>query len=222
MEYENVYEAVRYKQACENVKKIVNAIKAIRIKYYPNLAKISEEDQKTCQALENKLEQISQEIGLEKLKVALMVEISRYTGSENSISEEDMNDPEKRRKIFEEAKANCCGAIDAGQQAISEGKIKKAIRCQQKYAEYAKIFEGYEEGKQIIETITAYKREKFAELTMPKEKIQENNKEWKDRFKGYLRPKDAQAREDVTKVITELQHEKEIVKEEKGTEEISI
>ena len=41
MEYEKIDEEARYLKACENVKKIVNAIKNIKMKYYTNFAKIS-------------------------------------------------------------------------------------------------------------------------------------------------------------------------------------
>ena len=48
MEHENLDENAKYLAACENVKKIVNAIKSIKIKYYPNFAKISEADKIRC------------------------------------------------------------------------------------------------------------------------------------------------------------------------------
>ena len=34
MEYEKTDEDIKYRTACENVKKIVNAIKSLKIKYY--------------------------------------------------------------------------------------------------------------------------------------------------------------------------------------------
>ena len=43
MGYENVDEAAR-REACERVKQIVKAIKAIKIRYYLNFSKISEKD----------------------------------------------------------------------------------------------------------------------------------------------------------------------------------
>ena len=42
MEYENTDSEVQYRQACEKVKKIVEIIEMIRIKYYPDFSKISE------------------------------------------------------------------------------------------------------------------------------------------------------------------------------------
>ena len=44
MEYENAEENAKYLQACENVKKIANAIKKIKMKYYTNFAKITNEE----------------------------------------------------------------------------------------------------------------------------------------------------------------------------------
>ena len=73
MEHENVDENARYLKACENVKKIVNAIKTIKMKYYTNFAKISTEDRDIYNQLETNLEKISQENNLTRLKDALMV-----------------------------------------------------------------------------------------------------------------------------------------------------
>ena len=60
MEHENIDENAKYLAACENVKKIVNVIKSIKIKYYPNFAKISDEDRKIYEQLEFNLEKISE------------------------------------------------------------------------------------------------------------------------------------------------------------------
>ena len=45
MEYEKSEEDIKYRSACENVKKIVNAIKFLKIKYYLDFSKISKEDE---------------------------------------------------------------------------------------------------------------------------------------------------------------------------------
>ena len=84
---ENVEDTNVYRQACENVKKIVKAIKAIKIKYYSNFARISKEDKEAYDELEENLEKISRENGLDNLKVALMEEVSaRYDKKEISPS----------------------------------------------------------------------------------------------------------------------------------------
>lgn len=76
MEHENIDENAKYLTACENVKKIVNAIKLIKIKYYPNFSKISEEDKQVYKELEVNLEKISEDNNLNRLKDALMEEVS--------------------------------------------------------------------------------------------------------------------------------------------------
>ena len=83
MEYQNIDEATR-KEACEKVKQIVKAIKALRIKYYINFSKISEKDQQIYEKLEKNLEKISTQYDLDGLKVALMEEeINRYYGDKH-------------------------------------------------------------------------------------------------------------------------------------------
>ena len=67
MEYQNTDDAIR-RDACEKVKQIVKAIKAIKIKYYLNFSKISEKDQDTYQKLEANLDKISTSHNLNKLK----------------------------------------------------------------------------------------------------------------------------------------------------------
>ena len=74
MEYQNTDDAIRI-EACEKVKQIVKAIKAIKIKYYLIFSKISAKDRETYQKLEKSLEKISEEHNLNSLKVALMKEI---------------------------------------------------------------------------------------------------------------------------------------------------
>ena len=76
MEHENIDKATQYREACENVKKIVKAIKTIKMKYYPNFARITEEDNKVYQQLEVNLDRIAQKNNLQNLKVALMGEVS--------------------------------------------------------------------------------------------------------------------------------------------------
>ena len=77
MEHENIDENAKYLTACENVKKIVNAIKLIKIKYYPNFSKISEKDKQVYKELEVNLEKISEDNNLNRLKDALMEEVSK-------------------------------------------------------------------------------------------------------------------------------------------------
>mgnify|MGYP004486408029 FL=1 len=168
MEHENIDENARYLKACENVKKIVNAIKAIKIKYYTNFAKISEEDKKAYDELETNLEKISEENDLNGLKVALMEEVSaKYDQKE--LKEEPQNP-----KVIDKRLLACYGNIDVQQKAISMGQIGKARKCQV-------ILEHYLEEINIEEyrdMVTNYKREKFAELVMERVAVEEKNEEF--------------------------------------------
>lgn len=220
MEYENTHEATR-QAACENVKKIVNAIKAIRIKYYPNFARISEEDKNIYKELQDKLEKISIDNGLNNLRVALLEEISRYNGNEvPEVNKGEMKNPETRHKFFEEIKKACCGAIDVMKAAIAEGKLKKARKCQIKLEEYINMLNGYEEAEEIIKTITIYKREQLATLNLSKEEIKKNSEMSQTSYKEYLRVEDTLARCDIAKTIKSLEKEMEKTTEtiDKGTQ----
>lgn len=123
MEHENVDENARYLTACENVKKIVNAIKSIKIKYYPNFAKISEADKKVYDELELNLEKISEDNNLNRLKTALMEEVSA------KYDKKDMKNKPRDPKFLDNGLLACYGAIDAQQKALSQGKISQAKIC---------------------------------------------------------------------------------------------
>ena len=130
MEHENIDETTRYLVACENVKKIVNAIKSIKIKYYPNFAKISVEDKKIYEQLEANLEKISEDNNLNRLKVALMEEVSA------KYDKKDIRNESRNPKFVDNELLACYGAIDAQQKALSRGKIKQAKKCQDVLKQY--------------------------------------------------------------------------------------
>ena len=167
MEHENVDENARYLAACENVKKIVNAIKSIKIKYYPNFAKISEEDKKVYDELEFNLEKISEDNNLTRLKTALMEEVSAKYDKKDIKSE--LRDPQ----FLDNGLLACYGAIDAQQKALSQGKISQAKRCQNILKQYMEEIDSIEFRKLIID----YKREKFGELIRDREAVQRKNEE---------------------------------------------
>ena len=137
MEHENIDENAKYLTACENVKKIVNAIKLIKIKYYPNFSKISEEDKQVYKELEVNLEKISEDNNLNRLKDALMEEVSA------KYDKKDIKNEQKDPNFLDQELLACYGAIDAQQEALSHGKIKRARECQ-------KILRTY------LEELTAY------------------------------------------------------------------
>ena len=167
MEHENVDENARYIAACENVKKIVNAIKSIKIKYYPNFAKISEADKKVYDELEFNLEKISEDNNLTRLKTALMEEVSAKYDKKDIKSE--LRDPQ----FLDNGLLACYGAIDAQQKALSQGKISQAKRCQNILKQYMEEIDSIEFRKLIID----YKREKFGELIRDREAVQRKNEE---------------------------------------------
>ena len=133
MEYQNTDEAIR-REACEKVKQIVKAIKAIKIKYYLIFSKISAKDRETYQNLEKSLEKISEKYNLNNLKVALMQEVNaRYNG----VNPEDMK---PGQQVPDDILQACYGAIDAQKEALSKGRITQALRCQE---QFKKILMGF-------------------------------------------------------------------------------
>lgn len=177
MEYDNIDKDVAYKTACENVKKIANAIKAIKMKYYLDFSKITEEDRKIYQELYTKMEQISQANGLNKLKVALMGDIeSRYDGKKTEdTNNRDLNDPEERQQYYEELKQAYFGAMDVEVQALRTGKAEICLECQNKRNKYIEEFRKSEDGKQFEEDVITYARGILGELRYTKENLQTSN-----------------------------------------------
>lgn len=201
MEHENVDENAKYLTACENVKKIVNAIKKIRMKYYINFAKITPEDKLIYDKLETNLEQIAEANDLENLKVALMEEVSiKYDRDSN----EEQNNEQGNRNFTENLINRCYGAIDVQKKALSAGKIRKARECQKILEEYLENVND-EKGKQLV---LEYKREKFGELIRDKDKIQEKNENWMEMMKGFCKLEYAKERK---KAIEEVEQKEESV-----------
>ena len=131
MGYEKTDEDIKYRTACENVKKIVNAIKSLKIKYYLDFSKISEEDEMRFKQLESNLDKISEENNLDGLKTELMSEVvAKY---------EKRDIKEGSPRFIDDKLMACYGAIDVQQKVLSEGKIKKAIKCQQLLDKYIKM-----------------------------------------------------------------------------------
>ena len=196
MEHENVDENARYLTACENVKKIVNAIKSIKIKYYPNFAKISEEDKKVYDELELNLEKISEDNNLNRLKTALMEEVSA------KYDKKDMKNEPRDPKFLDNGLLACYGAIDAQQKALSQGKISQAKRCQNILKQYMKEIDSIECRKLIIN----YKREKFGELIRDREAVQRKNEETMQYMKSCYESRDVPERQHANEQIEEAKN----------------
>lgn len=195
MEYEKIDEATSYRKACENVKKIVNAIKAIKIKYYPNFSRISDEDKKVYQELEANLEQISEKHNLSRLKVALMSEVSA------KYDKKDIGGNQREPNADENKLLACYGAIDVQQKALSQGKLKRAIKCQEILKRYLEEIDTANYRDLIIN----YKREKFGELIRTKEAVQEKNDGWNCIMRGFCKQEYAKERKEAMEQIEEAQ-----------------
>lgn len=201
MEYEKIDEEARYLKACENVKKIVNAIKNIKMKYYTNFAKISSEDKKVYEQLNKNLEKISQENDLENLKVVLMQEVSdKY---DNKELKEEPRDP----NLSDSRLLACYGSIDVQQKALSMGKIGQARKCQKILEEYLDEI-GSDTYREIVKK---YKREKFAELVMERVAIQEKNDAYMGLVERCFELKNAKERETMKSKIAQEEKKKEIL-----------
>lgn len=200
MEYVNIDEATRYQEACRKVKQIAEAIKHIRIKYYPNFGKISEADKQVYDELNAQIEKIAGENGLNRLRTELISEIAdRYDG--NIPSE---NEKRQGAELNEKVLKAYYGAIDAGKQALSEGKLKKARNCQKQADTYMKKLEEIEQsqdGNQLVEMATHYKREKFAELVPARETGKNNKTNWEEVMRSSYKTEDVQTRNEVAQEI---------------------
>lgn len=214
MEHENVDENARYLTACENVKKIVNAIKSIKIKYYTNFSKISDEDKKTYEELELNLERISEDNNLNKLKTALMEEVSA------KYDKKDIKNEPRDPKFLDNGLLACYGAIDAQQKALSQGKISQARKCQDILKQYMNEIDSTEFRKLIIN----YKREKFGELVRDQQAVQKKNEDTMNYMKSCYEKEDALERQYANKQIEDARNKsmKLFNKAKINTEELVI
>lgn len=212
MEYGNTDEATR-REACERVKQIVKAIKAIKIKYYLNFSKISAKDQETYQKLEANLEQISEKHDLNNLKVALMQEVEAKYDGKNPEDIKQGKKPESNEDILQA----CYGAIDAQKEALLKGRITQALRCQEQLKKYKQELD--EAGCQEV---TNYKREKFAELMQTREQIEEQLKSWNNTMKGMYKIKDVSKRKETMEKMQSLQNKEKQTQREGQIEMATI
>ena len=212
MEYEKTDEDIKYRTACENVKKIVNAIKSLKIKYYLDFSKISEEDEMRFKQLESNLDKISEENNLDGLKTELMSEVvAKY-------EKRDIKKEEGNPRFIDDKLMACYGAIDVQQKVLSEGKIKKAIKCQQLLDKYINELD----SMTYKDLIVNYKREKFGELIRSKEAVHENNEQWSTRLQDFCINCSASARKEATEQIENAKENTISLFSNENTEEIEI
>lgn len=195
MEHENIDENAKYLKACENVKKMVHAIKLIKIKYYPNFAKISGKDKEIYEQLEENLQRISENNSLNKLKTVLMEEVSaKYDKKEIN------NENNEYKFTNDELLLACYGAIDAQKEALSFGKIKQARRCQNILKQYIKQIDSMTFREMVIK----YKREKFGELIKKRDMVQKKNEEVMNYMKSCYEQSSEVERQQISEKIEEL------------------
>ena len=200
MEYENVDEVAR-RQACERVKQIVKAIKAIKIKYYLNFSKISAKDKETYQKLESSLDKLSNMHDLGNLKVALMQEVSaKYDRKDDDMGEQKEIQPDDMLQA-------CYGAIDAQKEALSRGKITQARKCQEILKQYMQKID----IENYRDLIINYKREKFAELVKSRDELEQKNASWDRIMREFYKEGHVLERKNLVEAITKVP-EKESVK----------
>ena len=211
MIYENVDEVAK-REACERVKQIVKAIKAIKIKYYLNFSKMTAEDQETYKKLEANLEKISADNSLDNLKVALMSEVDAKYDDKKDFGNNENSEHHDPDEILQA----CYGAIDAQKEALSKGKISQALRCQEQLKKYMESIN----LPNYKDMIVNYKREKFAELGRTREEMKKQMDKWNRKMKGTYKIEDASKRKDVMGIVTQVQDKEP--ETEKGTEELTI
>ena len=168
------------------------------------------------------MEKIVSENGLENLSKPLMAEISgKYNEQIPQINEQDMEDPKKKNQIFENIKLACCGAMEAEKQAwLSWAKAKEtndeqtaevqqqlAETCQSRVKKLIETIVEYEGGKALQEELAKFRRDKFAQLNVSKEKTQQNNSRFTELLKGYYTQADEQTKKEATDIIKETQVE---------------
>ena len=163
MEYENIDENVAYKEACEKVKQIAEAIRYIRIKYYPNFARISQLDKENYDKLNKQMDQIAQEHGLFNLKSELIGEINnQYSEEIPSVNNDRDGETQDKTKKREQAHSRYCTAMQVSAQALKtfeesqdeqerNANMKKALECQKIAIQLEKILSELDCTEIVIE-----------------------------------------------------------------------
>ena len=220
MEHENVDEAIAFQTACKRVKQIANAIKTIRMKYYPNFAKISDEDKQTYEELHLQIDKIARENGLNMLKTELIADINdRFQDSQN---EADAN---KQEKPAEKILKAYYGAIDAGNQALSEGKLRRALNCQKQANSFMEQLEAIAQ-EDLLRMAVEYKRARFAELSQERGEKEQVTTNWEQFLQQTYKTEDFQKRNDIAQEILQnakrSEQAKHPVAENKDTQEILL
>lgn len=205
MEHENISELTAREEACKRVKQIASVIRKLKINNYLKLGEISQEDKNALSILENDMDTIARQNGLQKLATELKTTMAaRYDVIDSNTNKNDTNT--KSRPIsndnnlgYNEDLEAYRGAVDAETQALKTGKISKALRCQAQAKKYMNVLDP-DNQKRAIE----YKRELFLGLNLSLTKSEDNIEKWKNRYQNCLRSEDFSNRVKIAKVIEQM------------------
>lgn len=184
MDYQNTDEAIR-REACEQVKKIAEAIIKIRKKYYLCFSKISAIDQKRYDDLKNQMQSIANQNGLQKLNIQLMSDIDTQFGEEKPNFTDENGQPSDEQieglyqKFITAAKMQAELTVLFSKVVNSDPKLaaaymKKATMCQDFEKECKKI---------LIEKISEF-RLSCDKLAVLADKFREQSKGYVDKLFG--------------------------------------
>ena len=147
MEYQNIDEATR-REACERVKKIAEAIKKIRKKYYLCFNKISDADKQRYDELKVQMQNVASENGLDKLSAELISDIDTQYNENlpNDINENGMpsnNSIEEAYQMYLKAVQLLAEFTVQFKNAV-DSKLEKAyMKRAQKIQDYIKKLSEY-------------------------------------------------------------------------------
>ena len=217
MEYENVDESAINQEACQKVKQIAEAIRKIRIKYYPNFTKISAEDKEIFDKLNNQIDKIAEKHGLNKLKVELINDIEdRYNENMPENSEEKQKN--EGGSNSELAFKKYCAAKEVEVTCLKRGQIQRARQCQEEGNRLYSLLSEEEKQEAIL-----YKRELFGTLGISISETYNRVEKYKSILKGFrTRSVQSGIRYETTNAYNQLKDGKVEQEEAKETEEIVV
>lgn len=95
----------------------------------------------------------------------------------------------------------CYKIIDEQKEALSQGRITQALRCQKQLEIYKQKLDSVD-----YKEVTNYKREKFAELMQTREQIEEKLRAWKSNMKGMYKIGHVGKRKETMEKMQKLQN----------------
>ena len=213
MEYGNIDEATR-REACEKVKKIAEAIKKIRKKYYLCFDRISDDDKQKYNILKTQMQSVADENGLNKLYAELIGDIE---GQYDEKLPEDMdengmpsrNSIEKAYQMYIKATQLLSEFVVQLRNTLEQPRIAKAcMKRILKIQEYTKKLKEYLKKSYSESNLNNVKRnilsDKFAQFS----------KEYMDKLfeNSYKNANDPLIKKDIINNLNSKQNEMELIK----------